>query len=138
MYSSFSIIITDYFLDQPQVEQVKISEEEYVIIEPKKYKNIPNIFIDHDQFDNATETYFKFIRKKINYNRLFMGDVYSIIDGVAAGLGKAVMSKHLIENDKRFHIIKSNKRYIRPVVLSYLYQGYYSPLMKNVHEILTS
>lgn len=129
-------IITDYFLNQPLIEQQEFDQEEYVIIEPKKYKNVPHVFIDHGPHDNATETYFRHIGKKADYERIFMGEVYSIIDGVAAGLGKAVMSKHLIENDKRFKISSHKKRYIRPVVLSYLKQNYYSPLSKIIIEIL--
>jgi len=65
-----------------------------------------------------------------------MGDVYSIIDGVALGLGKAVMSKHMIEDDKRFNLISHKKKYIRPVAMTYFEQNYYSPLHLEVEKIL--
>jgi len=129
-------IVTDYFPNLSQTSEVQIDQEEYVIIESKKYKKTPNIFLDHGPFDNATESYFKFIGKKGDYKRAFMGDVYSIIDGVALGLGKAVMSKHLVENDKRFIIKENKKQYIRPIVLTYFKQNYYSPLHQEIYNLL--
>lgn len=130
-------IITDYFPKLSNSNEHQIEEEEYVIIEPKKYKNVPNVFIDHGPYDNATESYFNFLGKDTDYSRLFMCDVYSIIDAVSMGLGKAVMSKHLVENDKRFNIKISKKRYVRPVVMTYLKQSYYSPLQKEIINLLT-
>ncbi|OUR93505.1 hypothetical protein A9Q84_18710 [Halobacteriovorax marinus] len=130
-------IITDYEPKLSQTEQVIIGEEEYVIIEAKKYKTIPNTFLDHTSMDNATESYFQVIGRDKDYNRMFMGDVYSIIDGVALGLGRAVMSKHLVVSDKRFIITTHKKKYIRPLVLSYSKQNYYSPLQKQVLELLS-
>jgi DNA-binding transcriptional LysR family regulator len=129
-------IITDYYPSSANLSSNEIGEEEYVIIEAKKYMKVPNIFIDHGPHDNATESYFKFLSKTIDYERIFMDDVYSIIEGVENGLGRAVMSKHLIENNKKFNILKEKKRYIRPVVLSNIEQSYYSPLQKKVCELL--
>jgi DNA-binding transcriptional LysR family regulator len=132
------LIITDYFPSTAGLEKVQINEEEYVIIKSKKHKNIPNTYIDHGPFDNATESYFKHINRKVTYSRLFLGDVYSIIDGVEQGLGYAVMSKHLIEDNKSFVIEANKKKYIRPVVLSYFKQNYYSPLFEKVIDLLES
>jgi DNA-binding transcriptional LysR family regulator len=126
-------IVTDYYPEMKSFKENKIMEEEYVIIESKKHKSIPNIFIDHGAFDNATESYFSYLKETPDYERVFMGEVYSIVDGVALGLGRAVMSKHIIKDDKRFNIIKKRKKYIRPVVLSSLGQSYYSP----IHNIIT-
>lgn len=131
-------IITDYFPNLNRVVAEMISEEEYVIIESKKIKTIPDIYIDHGAHDNATESYFKFLGEKPQYERIFMGEVYSIVDGVALGLGRAVMSKHIIENDKRFKIVKKKKRYIRPIVLSHLEQNYYSPAHLLIKECLNN
>lgn len=129
-------IVTDYYPDLPTCEQLQIGEEEYVIIESKKHKNIPNIFLDHTPLDNATDSYFKAQGLKQEYRRGYMGEVYSIIDGVALGLGRAVMSRHLIEGDSRFRIVKGKKKYSRPIVLSYLKQNYYGPLHLRVLEAL--
>lgn len=122
-------IVTDYHTCLPHCEEVVIGKEEYVEIASKKIKSIPNIFLDTSPEDSATESYFQFHRMERNYERLFMGDVFGIIEGVAQGLGRAVMSKHLIENDKRFVIHKKKKTYETPLVLTYQRRKYYPPAM---------
>jgi DNA-binding transcriptional LysR family regulator len=129
-------IITDYFPNLSNTNEKQISEEEYIIIESRKHKVIPNTYLDHGSSDNATKSYFDFTGKKQNFKRAFVGDTYSIIDAVALGLGRAVMSKHLVETDKRFKIMRHQKKYIRPVVLSYMKQNYYGPLQQKILEIL--
>lgn len=125
-------IVTDYAPQMANCEEFQIGEEEYVIIESKDLKPAGNIFLDHTSQDNATESYFRFMDMKLDYKRSFMGDVYSIIDGVALGLGRAVMSKHLVEKDGRFKIKRQKKRYVRPIVLSFVRQNYYGPLHGEV------
>ncbi len=130
------MIITDYFPRLNGVEETQIGSEEYVIIESRKHKKTPNIFLDNYPGDNATEDFFSFQGTKIETRRSFMGDVYGILDGVALGLGKAVMSKHLINGDARFKIIKSAKRYLRPIVLSHYKQSYYPAIHRMTKENL--
>lgn len=125
------MILTDYFPQTPGCEELEVGQEEYVLIESAKFES-PEIYLDHSPDDNATESFFKAQGSAKNIRRSYMGDVYGILDGVAAGLGKAVMSKHLIEDDKRFKILKTKKRYFRPIVLSYFRQGYYSKLHNEV------
>jgi DNA-binding transcriptional LysR family regulator len=129
-------IILDYFSLLPGVEEVQIGTEEYVVIEALKHKHIPDVYLDHNPDDNATAAYFKFQGSIFNFDRKFMGDVYGIIDGVALGLGRAVMSKHLIENDPRFKIIKSKKKFERPLVLNYFKQAYYPQSHLRIIELL--
>lgn len=130
------IIITDYFPYLNNVESIEIGKEEYVIIESSKHKKTPHVFLDHGPQDNATATYFDFVGMEKDYERAFMGDVYSILDAVNLGAGKAVMSKHLVENDKRFKVSKAKRRYVRPIVVSFMKQGYYGRLHDKVLEIL--
>lgn len=132
------MIVTDFHPSITNLQTKKIFTEEYVVIESKKHRDIPHTFLDHGPYDNATESYFNFIGNKKKYNRAFMDDVYSIVDGVALGLGKAVMSKHIVEDDKRFKITKSRKRYLRDVVLSHYSQNYYSKLHQLVVKELSS
>ena len=125
-------IITDYFMSLPGVEEVQIGEEEYVLVESSKHPS--DIFLDHDTEDNMTEAFLKFQGINLKYKRSFMGDVYGLIDGVALGLGKAVISKHLIEGDKRLKIIPTKKKYIRPIVLSYFKQTYYPKVFTLIRD----
>lgn len=124
------LIFTDFFPNLSGVVQEIVGEEEYVLIESKKHKSTPDVYLDHYPKDNATESFFAHQGLKFNYPRSFMGDVYGILDGVALGLGKAVMSRHMVENDSRFRIVKSKRRYTRPIVLNYYHQSYY-PMIQN-------
>jgi len=119
------MVVTDYMPMESGIESIHIGEEEYVLIQAKKNSNTLDIYLDHGPHDNATESFFRFQGQSFKSRRGFMGDVYGILDGVAFGLGKAVMSKHLVENDSRFRIIPSRKKYVRPLALSYFKQSYY-------------
>jgi DNA-binding transcriptional LysR family regulator len=130
------MIITDFFPHLAGVEEIQIGSEEFVLIESKKYSETPDVFLDNDPSDTTTQAFFQFQGQKYNGKRAFMGDVYGIIDGVAQGLGKAVMSRHLIESDSRFRIIKTPKKYLRPVVLSYYKQTYYPRVQDEARKQL--
>ncbi|MFT6631033.1 MAG: DNA-binding transcriptional LysR family regulator [Bacteriovoracaceae bacterium] len=130
------IVITDYKVTLPGTETIVIGEEEYVVIESKKEKNIPLIYLDHGPHDNATESFFKFQNKKLEYRRGFMGDVYGIIEGVELGLGRAVMSRHLVKSLKNIQTKKHAKKYFRDIHMSYFSQHYYSPLHQLVVDSL--
>ena len=130
------IIITDYLPQLSNLESLYIGDEEYVVIESKKYSAPVNLYLDHNINDNATESYFSFQNETLEYNRRFMGDVSGIVSAVEQGLGKAVMSKHIIKDNKEMRIKKYPKRYFRKIYLSYLKKGYYSPLQKEVLSVL--
>lgn len=129
--------ILDYHPHVPGIEEVVIGREEYVVIESTRHKNVPAFFLDHGPHDNATESYFKFQKKQTLPQRRFMGEVYAILDGVAAGLGRAVMSVHLVKDDRRFHIVSGYKPYERPLVLCFYRQSYYSPVHQQLLQILS-
>lgn len=130
------MIVTDYFPGIPGVEEIQIGTEEYVMIESTKHTKVPDVYLDNFSGDNATESFFKHQGMKFHGERAYMGDVYGIIDGVALGIGKAIMSKHLITNDPRFRILKSPKKYTRPIVLSFYRQAYYPKVQREAREEL--
>lgn len=131
------IIVTDYHLSLPGIESRVIGKEEYVVIESKKIKNIPPIYLDHGPHDNATESYFKFQGQDLEFRRGFMGDVYGIIEGVELGLGRAIMSKHLVKDIRDIREKKSKRKYTRDIYVSYYTQSYYSPLHHLVIDNLS-
>ena len=61
-----------------------------------------------------------------------MGDVYGIISGVELGLGRAVMSKHLLKNNKAIRFVPGFKKYAVEVKLHYFEQPYYSKLHSQI------
>jgi DNA-binding transcriptional LysR family regulator len=131
------IIFTDYLWEKNGIVNFKCGNEEFVVIESAKYPDTKDIYLDHGPDDNATEEYFRQQpRAPKVLKRSFMGDVYGIIDGVEKGLGKAVMSKHLINQNKALTIKDGYKKYTRPVTMSYFDQPYYSKLMTRVLQEL--
>jgi DNA-binding transcriptional LysR family regulator len=124
-------IVLDYLLEKKGIIKHSLGEEEYVVIESAKYVSPKDLYLDHGPQDNATEEYFlqQPLRPK-KMRRSFMGDVYGIIDGVEEGLGRAVMSKHLLKSHNHIKIAKGYKRYSRPVTLNYFERPYYSALHK--------
>ncbi|MGB0452516.1 MAG: LysR family transcriptional regulator [Bacteriovoracaceae bacterium] len=125
-------ILTDYEVEMKGIKKEIIGQEEYVVIESSKYKTHSDVFLDHGPHDNATESFLKAQGKAIKpYRRSYLGEVYAIIDGVENGFGRAVMSRHLIENNKKVKIIKGYKKYFRPLCLYYFDKPYYSEVFKQ-------
>ena len=132
------IIITDYHLAKKGIIETVIGQEEYVVIESSKYKTPTDLYLDHTPDDQATSDFFAHqTTAPKNYRRSFFGDIYGIIDGVEQGIGRAVMSKHLIEDNKKIKIVTGFKKYQRPIVLSYFERPYYPNLFKSILAKLT-
>ncbi len=121
-------------INQQGIESVYLGDERNVLIEKKGYTG-PDVYLDHDENDKVTAQYLKMIKYKAKYHRNFMDDVYGLIDGVKAGLGRAVVPRHLIENDSSIKIINEKELTI-PVFLNYYAQPYYSKLHQVVVKTL--
>ncbi|MBK8201493.1 MAG: hypothetical protein IPK68_03935 [Bdellovibrionales bacterium] len=108
-------------------------------IESKKGSERNDIFLDNDSEDLATEVFFKDQGgKALKYRRSYFDDSYGIIDGVALGLGRAVMPAHLISSNTDIKVIKGYKPYTVDVVLHYYQQPFYSKLHQAVIDSLTN
>ena len=127
-------VVLDQKLNKPGIIQEHLGVEEYVVIESSKHKTSPTVYLDHDQNDSMTEAFFQFQQKKINYKRSFLGEVYTIIDGVEEGLGRAVMSKHLVESNKKVKIVKGYRPYTRDITLHYYERSFYPQVFKAVRD----
>jgi DNA-binding transcriptional LysR family regulator len=126
-------VILDYRLTQKGVAEHVLGQEEYVVIESRTHSPPDDLYLDHGPYDNATESFFRAQPKPPRtYRRGFLGDVYGIIDGVEQGLGRAVMSRHLLQGHRQVRILKGHKRFFRDVTLNYFEQPYYSELHKAI------
>lgn len=121
-------------LSQQGIESIYLGDERNVLIEKRGYSG-PDVYLDHDENDRITAQYLKMTKYKAKYHRNFMDDVYGLIDGVKAGLGRAVVPRHLIENDSSVKIINEKELTI-PVFLNYYSQPYYSKLHQLVVKTL--
>jgi len=129
-------IILDYEMNKRGIQQEILGYEEYVVIESAKHASPKDVYLDHGPHDNATESFFSAQGKIPPYRRSFMGDVYGIILGVEEGIGRAVMSKHLIEENKKVKILKGFKSYKRPITLHYYERPFETNLAAKVREEL--
>ncbi|KYG67386.1 hypothetical protein AZI86_10360 [Bdellovibrio bacteriovorus] len=130
---SADAIIMDYQWNKKGITETVLGYEEFVAIESASYETPTDVYLDHSPSDNATEEFFKNqprAPKKIR--RSFMGDVYGIIDGVEKGLGRAIMSRHLIQNHKHIRVLTGYNKYKRPITLHYFEQPYYSKLAQRI------
>ncbi len=129
-------VFLDYELNRAGVLQTKVGDEEYVVIESSRYKSHPDVFLDHDPSDNITEEFFRHQSRKAAYRRAFLGDVYSIIDGVEEGLGRAIMSRHLVEDNRKVKVVSGFRAYKKPIVLHYFDRAYYPRAFKLIRDEL--
>jgi DNA-binding transcriptional LysR family regulator len=131
------LVVMDYEWPKSGLVCEKLGDEEYVIIESKRFKGPADVYLDHGPHDNATESFFASQGKKnALYRRSFMGDTYGIIDGVAQGLGRAVMSKHLIRERSDVRVVTGAKRHVRPVTLHYYERPFYPRVQTAVVQEL--
>ena len=121
-------IVTDTPLESALVESHFLGEELYVAIESTRAGARDDLYFDHDPSDPATAAFFRFQKLKVQYQRGYMGDVYGIMEGVAQGLGRAVMSRHLLESEPGIRVIKKFKPMPVKVYLQYYKQPFYSKL----------
>jgi DNA-binding transcriptional LysR family regulator len=131
-------VILDYHLQKPGVVEHLLGREEYVVIESARFSTNENVYLDQGPHDNATESFFREQQKlPKNFRRTFMGDVYGIINGVELGLGRAVMSNHLLKGNNKVRKVRGYKKYFRDVTLNYYEQPYYSKLHQQIVAYLT-
>ena len=123
------LITMDYELKKSNLQTLKLGSEHLVLIESKKGSSQKNVFLDNDANDLATESFFKNQKTKTpDYSRSFFDDCYGIIDGVVGGAGRAVMSRHLILQNKKIKIDESFMSVKLDVWLHHFKQPYYSKL----------
>lgn len=130
-------IVLDYKLEKANLEAAILGKEDYVVIEGKA-GGPAEVYLDNNAEDRATELFFRAQGKIPKYRRSYFGDCYGIIDGVAQGLGRAVMPEHLVSQNPKLKILGGYKPYATDVVLHYYQQPFYSKLHRAVIEALAS
>ncbi|MBX9768396.1 MAG: LysR family transcriptional regulator [Bdellovibrionales bacterium] len=130
-------ILLDYDLKRLDIESLEIAHEDYVLIRPTG-ANPPSIFLDHDVEDQITKRFIKNIAPRdTKIERRYLDDIYGIIQGVKLGLGQAVVSKHLIANEKGIAISRSERPMRMPIVLHSFRQPYSTLLHAAIVEHLS-
>jgi len=94
-------------------------------------------FLDHDVDDMTTYHFFSSQNQDdIEIQRSFYDDIYGILDGVRLGFGEAIVSQHLISNDREIEIVEHANPVTSPVILYYQKSRYLSSLQQEVISTL--
>jgi DNA-binding transcriptional LysR family regulator len=132
--SEVDLIITHEKPTREDTEAIYLGIEENILVESKKHKNL-DVYLDHDHEDVTTNLYFKLLKKSAQkIKKRYVDDVYGLIDGVKNGLGRAVLPRHLIDQEKDFTILNPNAILKVPLYLVFYKQPYYSQL----HQLAVS
>jgi len=124
--SEADLVISDHRLPLKGVVAEWIGRESHVAVEDKKLKPLAEVFLDVASSDNATQLFFQNQSRSPRYRRVFMGDIYGILDGVEQGLGRAVVSRHLIRERPRLKLLGEYKPRSFDVFLHYYGQSFYT------------
>lgn len=132
------LIITCGKLDRANFEGFYLGDEINILVEAKKASPGPDIYLDHDVNDQMTINFLRYQgQRKSKIERRFMDNINGIIAGVEAGLGKAVIPKHLVKGMKNIKPVSDQKEMRDPVYLYTLKQPFYSKLHAAIIKELT-
>lgn len=121
-------ILTTEKTESPDKENIFLGFEENVLVGLKKNSKI-EIYLDHDEQDPTTKTFFSQNKMSFKPQQMrYLDDVYGLIDGVRNGFGKAILPRHLIEDEPEFEIFDSKKVLRIPVYLTFYQLPYYNQL----------
>ena len=105
--------------------------EENVLVEANL--GTKDVYLDHDENDRTTLRYFEHFKMTAPHKRIYLDDVYGILDGVKLGFGRAILPKHLLRGQKLK--IRYPKQVLKtPVYLVYHKSVYRSHLHQRIIE----
>lgn len=140
------LIVTCEKVDRINFEGYYLGDEVNILMESKMISSRSEIYLDHDSDDQTTINYLRHQGiRKTKIQRCYVDNIAGIIAGVEAGLGRAVIPKHLIKGVKSIKPVADQKELIEPVYLyvlkqpfySKLHQGAISELKKNLGKFLS-
>ena len=132
-------LLTEQAISKAGIEVVQLGYEEYIMVESTTAKTNENVYLDHDAQDPFTQNFLKSQNHRAApYTRMFLDDIYGILDGAALGLGRAVVPKHLIKHDPRVNEVRGFRALYVPVNLHFLTQHYYSNAHRQAGELIVS
>lgn len=127
------LIVTCGKVDRIHFEGSYLGDEVNIMIESKTRSTRSEVYLDHDADDQTTINYLRHQGiRKAKIQRCFVDNVTGIIASVEAGLGRAVMPKHLVKGLKNIKPVADQKELIEPVYLYVLKQPFYSKLHQGV------
>lgn len=129
-------IVTHLPVERHGYESIVIGEEINVLVESEKDEAITDIYLDHNQADDFSETFLHAINADIRViKRGFCHDIYGILEGVAFGMGRGVVPIHLVEPGRGIRVVPDYPRALKtPVMLQYPTPDYITKAQRVVLE----
>lgn len=128
-------IVTTSSPFKDEIENYHLGFEENVVVESTKHTTPEDVYLDHDVDDPTTIEMLKLNgMSRTAINRLYVDEIYAIIDAVKAGWGRAVVPRHLIEKEKGLKVVKGFKPLKVPVMLQHFRMPYYSKLHESLRD----
>jgi DNA-binding transcriptional LysR family regulator len=122
-------VVTDGPIHRADIESIELGQEEQIMCDSVAFPVAGETFLDHDPDDPTTA---QFLGSQGGppgaYRRSFFDEIYGLIDAVALGLGRGVVSRHLIAGDSRIRVIESYRSTFATVTLHYHRQPFYPDL----------
>ncbi len=130
------LVIMDRKLDWPNLTTHQLGQEIYIAITSHCETTRHDVYLDLDAQDTITEEFFRHQNNPPVYRRSFLSNVFGIIAGVEHGLGRAVVSRHLIRNNPKIKVMPQFAPIASPVVLHHYSQPSYTRLQSKIIDIL--
>jgi DNA-binding transcriptional LysR family regulator len=132
-------IVTDTEFHRHDLECIPLGTEEYVLVQSAKNPSPHEVYLDHDPDDRISHQFLAHQGGEVpSYRRAFLDEIYAIIDAAAAGMGKAVVSRHLVNKNPKVEVVPGFKSMTVPVLLYHHKQPFYTELHKAVVAALGS
>lgn len=129
-------VIMDTCLDWNNLSVEKLGQEIYVAICSTEHESRKEVYLDLNALDRVTEDFFSQQDNPPEYQRSFLSDVFGIISGVQNGLGRAVVSQHLLRENTSVRVLSEFRSIPSPIALHFFKQNYYTRLHTAVLDIL--
>lgn len=131
------MIITCGKINRYQYEEVFLGNEINVLVESKKFNDIPEVYLDHHPDDRTTIEYLKIHDNKVQeLNRSYYDNINGILAAVDSGLGRAVVPLHMLSEYKSLQVVRGERKLKVPVYLCFLKQPFYSKLHLAALDII--
>jgi DNA-binding transcriptional LysR family regulator len=122
------------------IVDVPLGDEEYVMVESRRYPDRRDVFLDVGPSDETTAMFLApergHARRPARLRRSFLHDEAGILMGVELGLGRAVKPRHSIPRGAAVRIDRTFAPQRRPVFLHYRRQAYYGRLHQAVTALI--
>lgn len=131
------VIVTDGPIHRADIETIPLGQEEQVMCDSVDHPVEAETYLDHDPDDPTTNKFLASQAQAIpEYTRSFFDEIYGLSDAVAFGLGRGVVSRHLVVDNPRIRIMPGYRSTFAPVMLHHHKQPFYTALQRAVIEEL--